>query len=74
MVLLHIFQEGPTLTRGRVQMLISVETHITITYDFPGRSGPPIPSGYANGQCGILAQIGSNESVRPPFKLRNFKC
>ena len=24
-------------------MLISIETHITITCDFPGGSGPPIP-------------------------------
>ena len=28
---------------GGVQMLISIETHITITCDFPGGSGPPIP-------------------------------
>ena len=32
----------PTFSGGRgVQMLISIETHIT--YDFPGGSGPPIP-------------------------------
>ena len=30
-------------TGGGVQMLISIETHITITCDFPGGSGPPIP-------------------------------
>ena len=28
---------------GGVQVLISIETHITITCDFPGGSGPPIP-------------------------------
>ena len=60
MVLLHIFQGGLTFSRGGVQMLISIETHITITCDFPGGSGPPIPpSASAHGQCGILAQMGS---------------
>ena len=35
---------GPTFSRGGgVQMLVSIETHITITCDFPGGSGPPIP-------------------------------
>ena len=29
-------------------MLISIETHIT--YDFPGGSGPPTPSGSAHGE------------------------
>ena len=43
MVLLHIFQ-GVQLFPGRVQMLISIETHITITCDFPEGSGPPIPA------------------------------
>ena len=72
MVLLHIFQGGgPTFSM--VGGLI--ETHITITCDFPGGSGPPTaPSGSAHGHCGILARIGSDEPVRPPFKLRNFKC
>ena len=53
-----------------------IETHITITCDFQWGSGPPIPppSGSAHGHCGILARIGSGEPVRPPFKLRNFKC
>ena len=57
-------------------MLISIETHIhvTITCDFPGGSEPLSTSGSANVQCGILARIGSDESVRPPFKLRNSKC
>ena len=34
-----------TFSRGGVQMPISIETHITITCDFPGGwgSGPPIP-------------------------------
>ena len=70
MVLLHIFQGGSTFSRGGGP----IETHITITCDFPGRSGPPTPSGSAHGHCGILAQISSEEPVRPPFKLRNFKC
>ena len=35
----NFFQVGG----GGVQMLISIETHITITCDFPGGSGPPIP-------------------------------
>ena len=44
MVLLHIFQGGSNFFQGEgVQMLISMETHITITCDFPGGSGPPIP-------------------------------
>ena len=30
---------GPTFSRGRGP----IETHITITCDFPGGSGPPIP-------------------------------
>ena len=34
----NFFQGG-----GGVQMLISIETHITITCDFPEGSGPPIP-------------------------------
>ena len=41
---------GPTFSKGGggVQMLISIETHITC--DFPGGSGPPItPSGSAHG-------------------------
>ena len=54
-------------------MLISIETHITITCDFPGGGGgvwtPYSPSGSAHGQCGILARMGSDEPVRPPFKL-----
>ena len=47
----NFFQEG-----GGVQMLISIETHITITCDFPGGVWIPYsPSGSAHGQCGILA-------------------
>ena len=40
MVLLHIFQGDPTFSRGRGP----IETHITITCDFSGGSGPPIHS------------------------------
>ena len=80
MVLLHIFQGVVQLFPGGgggggVQMLISIETHVTITCDFPGVVWTPYPpSGSANVQCGILARIGSEEPVRPPFKLRNSKC
>ena len=35
------FARGVQLFPGGVQMLISIETHITC--DFPGGSGPPIP-------------------------------
>ena len=75
MVLLHISQGGgPTFSRGGAP----IETHITITCDFPGGGGrvwtPYPPSGSAHGYCGILARIGSDEPVRPLFKLRNFKC
>ena len=62
---------------GGVQMPISIETHITITCDFPGGwgFGPPYPpSGSAHGQCDSLARIGSDEPVRPHFKLRNSQC
>ena len=74
MVLLHIFRGGPTFSRGGVQMLISIDTHGTITCDFPVGLDPLSPSGSANVQCGILARIGSDEPVRPPFKLRNSIC
>ena len=52
------FRGDPTFSRGRstffsggggvVQMLISIETHMTC--DFPGESGPPpsLPSGAAH--------------------------
>ena len=39
MVLLNISQGGPTFSRGGAP----IETHITITCDFPGGSGPPFP-------------------------------
>ena len=46
-----IFQGGPTFTRGGVQMLISIETHICTCY-FPGGCPDPLPpSGSAHGQC-----------------------
>ena len=60
MVLLHIFQGGGSdffRGGGGVQLLISIETHITC--DFPGGGGgiwtPYPPSGSAHGHCGILA-------------------
>ena len=37
--LLHIFQGGPTYSRGGGP----IENHFTITCVFPGGSGPPIP-------------------------------
>ena len=39
MILLHIFQGGPTFSRGGGP----IETQITKNCDFPGVSGPPIP-------------------------------
>ena len=36
---------------GGVQMLISIETHISTCYFPGGVSAPPISSGYAHGQC-----------------------
>ena len=58
MVLLHIFQGGPTFSRGGGP----IETHITITCDFPGGGGGVwtslSPSGSAHGHCDILARIG----------------
>ena len=41
MVLLHIFQGGGG--SNFFQGWGPIETHITITCDFPGGSGPPIP-------------------------------
>ena len=45
MLLLHIFQGGLTFSRGGggSPMLISIETHITITCDFPGGLDPLFP-------------------------------
>ena len=52
MVLLHIFQGGPTFSRGGGP----IETHITITCDFPGGVRTPyLPSGSAHGHCGNFA-------------------
>ena len=39
----YTFSRGVQLFPGGVQLLISIETHLTITCDFPGGSGPPIP-------------------------------
>ena len=64
MVLLHIFQGGPTFSRVGGP----IETHITITCDFPGGLDPLSPSGSAHGHNGILARIGSDEPVRLPCK------
>ena len=41
----------PTFSRGGVQMLISIETHIRTCYFPKGLSGAPIPPGSAHGQC-----------------------
>ena len=59
MLFSHIFQRGSNFFHGGgggYQMLISIETHITTTCDFPGDPLSP-PSGSTHGQCGILAQI-----------------
>ena len=71
MVLLHIFQGVQLVPGGGVQMLISIETPITLTCDFQGvGSGLPIPP--LDPHMGNVAFW--HESVRPPFKLRNSKC
>ena len=36
---------------GRVQMQISIDTHVRTCYFPGGVSGPPIPFGFAHGQC-----------------------
>ena len=67
----NIFQggggRGPTFSRG-VQMLISIETHITC--DFPGGPDPLSPSGCAHAQrtrkrvmMTMKIQIGPYESI-----------
>ena len=40
-----------TFSRGGVQMLIFIETHIHTCYFPGGVSGPLSPSGFAHGQC-----------------------
>ena len=66
---LHIFQGGSNFFQGGGgQMLISIETHITTTCDFPGEPlSPPLDPHIGNVEF-------RHESVRPPFKLRNSKC
>ena len=41
----HYFRGGgvPTFSRGEIQTLISIETHIRTCYFQGGVSGPPIP-------------------------------
>ena len=63
MVLLHIFQGWG-----------SNRNPYNYNLRFSGGLDPLSPSGSAHGHCGILARIGSDEPVRPPFKLRKFKC
>ena len=57
------FQHIPEGGGGGVQMLISIETHIT--YDFPGGggSGLPTPSGSAHG-----------ETVRVHMPILSLRC
>ena len=71
MVLLHIFQGVQLFPGGGggVQMLISIETHTTITCDFPGGSSIP-PLDPTHRHRGILARIGSDEPVRPLLSLK----
>ena len=69
------FPGGSTCSMGGggVQMLISIETHITINCDFPGGGGvwtpypPPLDPHMGN-------VAFWHESVWPPFKLRTSKC
>ena len=57
---------------GGVQLRISIETHMTITCDFPGGgSGTHIPLWI---RTFGMARIGSDEPARPPFRLRNIRC
>ena len=78
-MVLHIFQ-GVQLVPWGVQMLISIETHITITCDFPGGggggSGPPIwirtwaMWHFGTNLCGLLLSLetpNANRSI--VFKL-----
>ena len=69
MVLLHIFQGG-----GGPNANFYRKTYNYNVIFQGGGSGPLSPSGSAHGQCGILARIGSDKPVRPPFKLRNSQC
>ena len=74
MVLLHIFQEGVQLFQGGwgVQMLISIETHITITCDFPGDplSHPPFwihtwaMWNFGTNLCGLLLSLETPNANR----------
>ena len=79
MVLLHIFQ-GVQLVPWGAQMLISIETHITITCDFPGGGGldPLSPIWirtwamwhFGTNLCGLLLSLetpNANQSI--VFKL-----
>ena len=67
-------QEGPTFSRGGgggggVQMLISMETHITC--DFPGGSRPTMPpSGYAHGL--IVGKLYLITCVNYPFYFHGY--
>ena len=55
------FPGGSTFSRGGGP----IETHISITCDFPGGSGPPIPPLDPHMDIVALARIGSDEPVRP---------
>ena len=51
---IHYFPGGmgcQTFSRGRVQMLISLETHVRTYFPGGGVSGPLSPSGSTYGQC-----------------------
>ena len=76
MVLLHIFQSGPTFSRGGgggFQMLI-YRTNITITCDFPGGggSGPLSPLwirtwamwNFGTNLCGLLLSLETPNANR----------
>ena len=78
MVLLHIFQGGGVqlFPGGPNASFYRNPYNYNLCFSGGGGGGldPLSPSRSANVQCGILARIGSDEPVRPPFKLRNSKC
>ena len=74
----NIFQGDPTFSRvgggggGGVQMLISIETHIT--FDFPGGSGPPIPPSGSAHVRSLKNIIGKLATVHAKISIFSLVC